>query len=569
MPESPGPGFGHFCNHDDRIFPYRFRQRIVDTSDAAQMEDLRSVMRKLAFVLERYKDDDLPAHAPSHLNALARENPKIPAGYTYLMQLLSHDLVFSVTSLSLTGDGRSALTNGRSSQLRLQTIYGDGPIATPMIYRRRAASDRAADPAVFALRLGTMRDPETREPACPMRDIARVNIGSHPDFPSTALPDALIADERNDDHVIISQLTTLFHLLHNGILELLARGDTTAHAQDDEEAAFDRYVVARTACTLMYRRVLRNDLLPRLLHPTVYAAYAQGRAAYLGPGVGRVPLELTHGALRAGHSMVRDIYLPNRRFGSIGINELLHLSSARTPQEMPLTIEWAVQWSQFFEINENKPLASMRIGPRYSQMLRDRNIFRSQDRTGKDGLAYRDLLSSCLSGLWSVPALIARLREVLGPLAALFDSSPLYDDDARAAALTAWLERYNSSTAENRLSDADIRDIAHEPPLPFFLMYEALYHSQSQGLHLGPLGSVIVADSLFGIFAQDPIVPGEFTVSIQEALAPLAPIYMGRDALADLPAVNSMSDLVRLVARLHRLEAAPAGSDASRNPPFL
>jgi hypothetical protein len=569
---SPGAGFGHLCNGGDRqIVPFSFQGRPVDTEDAVQMRALRVAMRKLAFALERFKDDELPAHREPHADKPARENPTIPAGYTYLLQLVSHDLVHSATSLSLTGDRRSALHNARTSHLRLQTIYGEGPIASPLIYRRRAANDSGVDPCVFALRLGSLRDPERRVLTGVMRDIGRANVGCpvQHEGAATSLPDALIADERNDDHVIISQLTTLFHLLHNGLVAILAESDKAEYAEDDEEAAFDRYFAARMATTLMFRRVLRNDLLRRWLNPTVYAAYANGEALLLGPTHGRIPLEFSHGAMRCGHAMVRDVYTVNRRFGATGINELLHLSSARRPHEMPLTHEWAVQWSQFFEVDVQAPLSSMRIAPRYSQLLRDSAIFRSQDPTGKDGLAYRDLLSATMSGLWSVPALIKRIRELPTPVASLLHGHRLYDDAQRAEDLAAWLHRYNSPSAENRLTDEEIEQIAAEPPLPFFLMFEALTHPDSEGLRLGPLASIIVADTLFGIFTRDPLVADEFDVPTRTALTPFAPVYMSQTALADLPTIDSMPDLVRFVASLHRFETTAAGQEAPDTPPFL
>ena len=45
-----------------------------------------------------------------------------------------------------------------------------------------------------------------------------------------ALTEALIADPRNDDHAIMSQLTALFALLHNGLIDLIRRGEPAAAA---------------------------------------------------------------------------------------------------------------------------------------------------------------------------------------------------------------------------------------------------------------------------------------------------------------------------------------------------
>lgn len=42
-------------------------------------------------------------------------NSSIPAGYTYLIQLIAHDIVQSVSSLARIDDGRIALDNNRSA----------------------------------------------------------------------------------------------------------------------------------------------------------------------------------------------------------------------------------------------------------------------------------------------------------------------------------------------------------------------------------------------------------------------------------------------------------------------
>ncbi len=69
-----------------------------------------------------------------------------------------------------------------------------------------------------------------------------------------------------------------------------------------------------------------------------------------------------------------------------------------------------MQWSQFFEIGGSKPNLSRRIGPKFSYALGSDKIFPAIDETNRVGLAYRDLMSSALAGLWSVDHLIEELR---------------------------------------------------------------------------------------------------------------------------------------------------------------
>ena len=59
--------------------------------------------------------------------------------------------------------------------------------------------------------------------------------------PMPGLSEPLIPDPRNDDHAIISQLTTLFHILHNGVLEMMDTEDQQSSVS--EAAARYRHIV--------------------------------------------------------------------------------------------------------------------------------------------------------------------------------------------------------------------------------------------------------------------------------------------------------------------------------------
>src|SRR5262249_59813687 len=48
---------------------------------------------------------------------------------------------------------------------------------------------------------------------------------------------------------------------------------------------------------------------------------------------------------------------------------------------------------------------------------------------------------------------------------------------------------------------ADIETLSNDPPLPFFVLFEAMQQPEARGLHLGPLGSIIVAEVIFGALA--------------------------------------------------------------------
>src|SRR5262249_38330928 len=171
----------------------------------------------------------------------------------------------------------------------------------------------------------------TSDAACPFRDIARAAAENQTGIDRgaagrQALTDALLVDPRNDDHAILSQMTALFAILHNGLVDFLARHEPRSHGLLSLEASYRRFMAGRGATTLIYRNVVRHDLMKRLLPPGVYAAYAGASPEFLdgwhgdakGGRDGRVPLEFAHGAFRFGHALARNKY----RINNLVSNEL-------------------------------------------------------------------------------------------------------------------------------------------------------------------------------------------------------------------------------------------------------
>ncbi|MFZ1103873.1 MAG: hypothetical protein WAN86_13695, partial [Hyphomicrobiaceae bacterium] len=89
------------------------------------------------------------------------ENRSIPAGYTYLGQLVAHDLIHNVLPFSGTAlrgrrpvqDDMDLVRDYRTNRLVLDTIYGGGPSTDPLVYGVEASPTRRS----FKLRLGEVR----------------------------------------------------------------------------------------------------------------------------------------------------------------------------------------------------------------------------------------------------------------------------------------------------------------------------------------------------------------------------------------------------------------------------
>jgi hypothetical protein len=251
--------------------------------------------------------------------------------------------------------------------------------------------------------------------------------------------------------------------------------------------------------------------------------------------------------------MVRPEYVIND-LATHDLNKTLEKTSANDPVNMPLDTTWIVRWSHFFEIKGSRPNFSRRIGPFLSDGLGNDQIFPAFDLTDRVGLLYRDLLGASLAGMWSVDALLAEIA-VRRPH--FIDISRLLADRPyRVSRLRDWLA---SETTYGGLASEDIETIANDPPLPFFILFEAMQQPQAEGLCLGPLGSIIVSEVIFGALANNEMPAGNGAASLTEALAELSAEYYPTNVFERVPEIERMDQLVEFTAEIADLrQAVPA-----------
>lgn len=560
--ETP-PGFRHFLATPKPS--QRFKVHGIDPLDAPEhLPEVRGLMNRLS------RRMDAQLHWPAHDNATIErwENPGIPSGYTYLLQFVAHDLVHSAIPISVAGVLGPATANARRKPLQLDTLFGNGPVGSPFVYAQDAPNDERRT----KLRLGRMRwKDKAVEPGCPFRDIARTpaeNVtGIDRSIPGQriALTEALVADPRNDDHAIMSQLTALFALLHNALIDMVRRGEPTTGVNANLGAAYKRFLCTRDALTSIYHNIIRKDLMRRVIHPAVYATYsdpfgnfmdrsAQVETHFAVRGTPdhndwQVPLEFSHGAFRFGHAMVRPEYVIND-LATHDLNKTLEKTSANDPVNMPLDATWIVRWSRFFEIKGSRPNFSRRIGPFLSDGLGNDQVFPAVDTTNRVGLLYRDLLGAAVAGLWSVDALIAEIAARRPHL--ISPSRLLADRSYRVSQIGEWLA---GEPAYGGLTPDDIETIASDPPLPFFILFEAMRQPHAEGLCLGPLGSIIVSEVIFGALPSAAATP-HLPVSLTEALAGISAEYYPTNVFAQVPEIERMDQLVEFTAEICDLRHA-------------
>ncbi len=221
---------------------------------------------------------------------------QIPAGYTYFGQFVDHDLTMDVTDVKLGDDVSPAdLLQARSPTLDLDSLYGAGP-ADP-----ESAAFYESDGLHFKLG-DTIRAGADREKTG--HDLPRVGTGN-----AARKRRALIADERNDENLIVAQTHLAMLRFHNKVVDRLPA--STPPGQ--------RFRRARRQVTLHYQWLIRHDYLPRIVRSDVLDdVFTHGRKL-VEPGAGptdvpAMPVEFSVAAFRFGHSMVRSTYDWNRRF---------------------------------------------------------------------------------------------------------------------------------------------------------------------------------------------------------------------------------------------------------------
>jgi hypothetical protein len=276
-------------------------------------------------------------------------NRQIPAGYTYFAQFLAHDLTF-----------------GQQPSLALGSLYGRGPLLSPHLY----------DP----------RRPGFLVEGAPLR------AGGIPDVPRDRSGRALIGESRNDRTLIIAQLHAVFIRAHNHLLELLEGRD--------RESSFE---IAKRLLRERYRRLVVDDLLPRLVPPEALALSLDEASS-----MSRVPDEFTLAAGQLGHSMVQPRYRINDQAAAVVDYPAFHprifteegdeepLKDLRGQALRPLA---AVEWRNFFPLDRLLPVQpSSKIDAKICRPLFRFPIPGATDSRERS-LPYRTLVAGQRAGL--------------------------------------------------------------------------------------------------------------------------------------------------------------------------
>lgn len=234
----------------------------------------------------------------------------------------------------------------------------------------------------------------------------------------------------------------------------------------------------------------------------------------------------------------------------------LMLSAMRSPgtvSRADIVQLWMVDWSRFFPTGTLDPNLSRRIGPDYSAAMRNSRLLTDRDKV--DGLALpgRDLMSACFVGLWSTNRLYTRLQSEFAsePIAALLPDFRNWSD-----LISSWALKPAPWPIPNPVGPDDAAVIASDPPLPFFVQFEAAHPITNGvpalgggGRHLGPLGSIIVAEAVLGAIRDHPLGVEDAGASLKDRLAATGERLLGdQAAFSTVPDIATMPHVLAFMA---------------------
>ena len=412
-------------------------------------------------------------HDESHLRELSkrmkdsprnrRGRPRLgdlaPSALVYLGQFLDHDLTRDETRLEVAATDPQKTPNLHAPRLNLESVYGGGPRKLPELYD---LSEVGAE--TFLL--------------------GQTEAVSNPWIPST--PDdfyrrngkPMLADARNDQHLIIAQLHIVFLQFHNRIVDLLKRG---AHGVP----AFPNATIFEAAQRIVvwhYHWIVRNEFVNYFVLPEVLRDIEQnGPRLFKANGTApALPVEFTQAAFRFGHSMVQRQYEINQWVGLVPLRDLVR----KKEKNAAIPANRVVDWDRFTKTWGGNANFAENIDTLISEDMFDlpAAAMPISYQTAPPPLPEMTLIRGSRVGL---PSGQEACR--LAGTSPLRDEHVGFDDD------------------DNDFLRA--RGLHEKTPLWYYLLREAEFLGMRKfrgGECLGPLGSRIVVEVLLGVMNADP-----------------------------------------------------------------
>ena len=393
-------------------------------------------------------------------------NPNMTAGVTFFGQFLDHDLTLALKAPLLENTKPRQTTNFRTAEFDLDSVYGNGPTGSPELY------DASSGDIKFKVEAISGSEQVSRKGA------------QRFDLPRDGNNNAIIADSRNDENLLISQFHLAMLKFHNAVVDRL-RADPTNASRSDQEI----FKEAQQQVRWHYQWIVLNEFLPLTIGqdrvdeilrngPQFYRVHDRTQdSIFRSPRrEPLIPVEFAVAAYRFGHSQIRPSYRAN--FGPADGSEFFAfvfdptLDDMRGGKRAPHRF---IDWQTFFKFDSVNFRPNKRIDTKLSTPLfllpgsPPGPTGPGLPTDGVQSLASRNLIRHVNFGIPSGQA-IARVMgaPVLTP-AQLAELAPFKMDQST--------------------------------PLWYYILKEA--EVLEQGLRLGPVGGRIVGEVFIGLLKAD------------------------------------------------------------------
>ncbi len=404
------------------------------------------------------------------------DHPTLTAGYTYLGQFIAHDISFIRQNEIPTGLlPPDQIPQSRNPSLALDSLYGKGPESKEHanLYEDDGASlklGRTAGTGQGVTLRAYPNDLPRREEAGPL------------------FRRAIIADERNDDNLVVAQTQVAFMKFHNAIVASLKEKGVSSN---------ELFQQARRIVIQHYQWIILKDFLPKIIdesvlrgairtHPLKHFNFEPDQEIF-------IPAEFALAAFRFGHSLIRNLYHWNSVQKKAGLIRLFSLTGKNGNLEgtIALSSDWIIDWTRFYDFsaygiarNQNFNMAraiQTSLPCRLKKLPRQflSNINPEQYRS----IAALDLIRGQRAGLPSGQ-----------DVASLLQVDDLKPQDIIEAPHEDLLKRFDQQT-----------------PLWYYILKEAEVGLKKGVNRLGAVGSHIIAETFVGLIraSEFSILPGD------------------------------------------------------------
>jgi hypothetical protein len=398
------------------------------------------------------------------------DNPTMTAGVTFFGQFLDHDITLDPRSPLLEKSNPGKTTNFRTPAFDLDSVYGDGPEGSPELY----------DVSSGAIKL--------RVDTIPGSELFSRKGAVRYDLPRDPNNTAILADSRNDEHVVLSQFHMAVLRFHNAVTDHLRKDPT--HADKSAEQLFK---LAQRQVRWHYQWIIVHEFLPLTIGQERLDDIMKNGIRYYQVNEDsddrrdrrakspKLPIEFSVAAYRFGHSQIRPSYRLN--FGPTGGSPVFAFvfddgqdpndpdpDDMRGGKRAPRRF---VDWQTFFKFDATNFRPNKLIDGKLSTVVMllpgSRGPAPGLPADGIQSLASRNLMRHVNFGIPSGQAIARKMRlPVLTP---------------------------------TQLEVLAPYGMEKSTPLWYYILKEA--ELMEKGLRLGPVGSRIVGEVFVGLLKAD------------------------------------------------------------------